>query len=75
MFVQQFRALIDRFDAIWRSDASSVVGVFLAMAGLASSSVGFDALQDLGVPAEMLKKLAAIAVVAGALLVTPKKQA
>ncbi len=59
-------------DAYWRSDASTVHGAILGVVGLTGSAVGRHALETLGVPARLVHFAAAIAVVAGAILVTPR---
>ncbi len=62
-----------RFELVgyWRSDASSVHGAILGVVGLTTSAIGRHALETLGVPARLVHVAAAIAVVAGAILVTP----
>lgn len=56
----------------WRSKESTIAGAFLAVCGLAMTTPGAAALTTLGLPAWLVAKLAAISVVIGALLVTPK---
>ena len=61
-------------EAYWRSDASTIHGVVISLCGLAGTTVGANALETLGVPAEAVKIAAALAVVGGAILMTPRKE-
>lgn len=65
-----------RFEAeeYWRSERSTVHGMWLAVVGLASSTSGSHALQALGIPEHFVQIVAAIAVIGGAILVTPREK-
>ncbi len=59
-------------DAYWRSDVSTAHGAILGVVGLTTTAVGRHALETLGVPSRLVHIVAAVAVVAGAILVTPR---
>lgn len=69
-----FNSDVSRLQAWWRSDASTITGVVSVISGLVGNTAGRAALHDLGVPTAWVVHLASLAVVLGALLITPKAQ-
>ena len=74
MLREKFRALILRLNAMWRGDESTVVGIFLSLGGLAATPAGVEAFKAVGIAEDIAKRFAAIVMIFGALLITPKKQ-
>lgn len=55
----------------WRSDKSTIHGVVAAAFGLVAHEAGRHALRQIGVPAAIVDYAGAVALIVGAVLITP----
>lgn len=57
----------------WRSDKSTIHGVVAAAFGLVAHEAGRHALRQIGIPAAVVDYAGAVALIVGAVLITPAK--
>jgi hypothetical protein len=71
---EKFKNLTHAIAVYWLSDRATVVGILMAVGGLAASADGAAALQSYGVPAWLVQRIAAAAVILGAMQIGPKNK-
>lgn len=79
--VQKVQASLVRFHVWWQSETSTLLGYFAAASGviakiapLFTDSTTAGALHDLGLAEAWIKHIASALIIAGALLITPRKK-